>query len=47
MIEKFYASHLANTLNAAAFNVRAPRRPARAGAAASRLKKPKQIAEKA
>jgi hypothetical protein len=25
MIEKYYASHLANTLNAAAINIRAPR----------------------
>ncbi len=32
MIEKYYASHLANTLNAAAINVRAPRRRQKASA---------------
>lgn len=39
MIEKFYASHLANTLNAAAINVRAPKPK---GAGAKNGKKPKQ-----
>jgi hypothetical protein len=46
-IEKYYASHLANTLNAAAINVRAPRRPAETAHAPLRVKKPKQISEKA
>jgi integrase len=40
MIEKFYASHLANTLNAAAINVRAPKPKKAAGA--KNAKKPKQ-----
>jgi hypothetical protein len=39
MIEKFYASHLANTLNAAAINVRAPKPK---GARTKNGKKPKQ-----
>ncbi len=39
MIEKFYASHLANTLNAAAINVRAPKRRPQSAAKKSNKKK--------
>jgi hypothetical protein len=31
MIEKFYAAHIKNTLDAAAINIRRPRRPVRKG----------------
>ena len=38
MIEKFYASHLANTLNAAAINVRVPKRLTKSSASKSNQK---------
>jgi len=48
MIEKYYASHLANTLNAAAINVRAPkRRPKVAADVTAYAKKSKQTYENA
>ena len=37
MIEKFYASHIANTLDAAAINVRKQPRPRKAASAAQAL----------